>query len=1619
ITLVNPAAGEIAVGPHSTITLSVDRDALDPGWYEDVVVLEASGAGYQLDVPIRMRVPAFLLEPDLIEFGAIDTATSQILNVRNVNDDTIVWSAATALDAPWLSVDAVGPQETPQDGVSAVSVTANPEGVAPGDYEGLITITQGTDEGAVRVTMTVPAPPRLTVSPTTLNFGSVGTDKLVAIWNSGIGAVDWAIDAGAFPGWLTVSHSEGVVPDAQNATHAVLVSVNRRGLPSPSSHQHNILVTATDQDGNVLAPRTIRVSMTVAAAPVLTVAADPPRWDANANPLLDLGTEIATGLFTIANTGTGSLNWTVDPSEFPAWLSMRPPHQGSLTAADAPAQLAIEVDRTGLSSGNHSHEIVVDSNGGVATLRIVITVPAPILSASPAMLDFGEDSTSNTLTITNSGGDRLMWTVTIPNDTAWLAFDTLEGSALAGSHNLIRVTVNRASLPPGEYAATVLIASNGGNIDYTVAMSVPGPRILVTPSPLIFGPLETRKPLTVRNLGDTAQTLVWSIDNGYPHWLSFDMEQNVTTTDPNVVQVSVNRRGLSESGYEGRIRFSSNGGDATVNVTLEVPPFDLLPSALELGSRDNAGTIQVENHGNTPLEWAATVEWAQWTTPAVLDWFELATSPSVLDSLSRGSLTLTVLTRAGLEAGWQEGPVTVRNTATGYEQTLSVRIRVPGFSIEEPRTIDLGVLTDPAAAAFAITNNGDAPLPWTATVSPGAPWLTLNTYAGEVEHVENVTLSADPTGLDPGDYQGEIDVVSGEDSDTVVVAITVPAPPTLAAAPQGMDFGAISTQKLLAIWNAGIGEVTWSIDADEFEPWLSVTGPTTSTVSGEQTDSVTLRINRDGLAPARYTHSFDITAQDGDGNPLTPVTISVAMTVVGVPAIEVNTGYVDQFGRPYMNFGTDLIEATVEIRNTGTGPLIWSISTTGAPPWLTAISPSQGTIVPGNRQRVTVSINRTGQDFGGYDHTISISSNDLLNRFVEVNIQMQVSRQPRIGVSTSSVQITQYENSAAIAVANLGDPASTLDFVISGNTNWLYFYPATGRSIGTALTLKDWQEVSLSIDRSKLDPGSTASTARLDIHAFRIDAEGRRVLLDDTVPPQSLTVSVVAAPLSIEVAAAYTRRPSILRFPMLLRNVRYRALPLPEAQLESFAPGFTVFEKDVPLELTETNQFLSSGSQLRTNVVILLDYSGSMYEAAQDIDEDPAFTAYEATHPGRPLDKLQALYEYYIGNLITELPDNYRVAILEFHDRSYSILPRPHVVYRFTSNKATLLAQLQSLEIEDHGATELLPELNSAAEFLANADFPYVPWEQPEQSAYYSVFDSAEVSALICISDGRLTTPPGKVKDTLDYLADRRVRLFAIGWGRDVNHEPLTRIATGTGGHYYPTAMKIGLDDEGQPLVDESGNIVLTPTTEELADYCFTEADACDLSIARDLQAQIVFSYISLNEEPSVRTRISVALDDPNDDFGECGINDMGTIFADFEQRIDFSAFYGDVRLGQISMLTDGIQPDDTAQLHVRTDYIPRNIHEFQFELSSQRPFTLTRPTDDQQSLIWNWRTYYWDYVADAWSAPDPPQPMDSMVNPDTTLESVLVRFESRDEEPLRYGAFGRLFRADFAAISD
>jgi hypothetical protein len=164
---------------------------------------------------------------------------------------------------------------SPASGTNAgtITATASITGLAAGTYTTDVTVTASGATGSpktIPVTLTVdpPAPPALSVSPTTLAFsatqgGANPAAKTVAVTNTGGGTLD--VTASDDAAWLAVTPASGTAPATLTVTPSIA------GLAS-GTYTATVTVTATTT-GATGSPKTIAVTLTVSPAVTALVGA--------------------------------------------------------------------------------------------------------------------------------------------------------------------------------------------------------------------------------------------------------------------------------------------------------------------------------------------------------------------------------------------------------------------------------------------------------------------------------------------------------------------------------------------------------------------------------------------------------------------------------------------------------------------------------------------------------------------------------------------------------------------------------------------------------------------------------------------------------------------------------------------------------------------------------------------------------------------------------------------------------------------------------------------------------------------------------------------------------------------------------------------------------------------------------------------------------------------------------------------------------------------------------------------------------------------------------------------------------------------------------------------------
>jgi hypothetical protein len=604
--------------------------------------------------PAVSVVPAIGTSPASLSFAAQQGGSNpaaQTLTISNIGGGTLSWTASDS--AVWMSLSS-----SAGTGAGSVSVSVATGALTSGSYSGTVMLSAtGASPVIVPVSFTVttaPVAPAIGASPTSFSFtaqaGSNPATQTLTISNTGGGALNWTASDNA--AWLTLSTASGT------GNGSTTLTVNTATLTTGS---HNALVTVSAPGATSVS---IPVALTVTAAPVApAIGASPTSLSFTAQ---QGGANPATQALAISNTGGGTLTWTA--SDDAAWLSVAPASGTGNGSATVTALLGT------LTTGTHTGTITLSATGtSPVSVPVSLTVTAapvpPAIGASPTSLTFaatqgGSNPANQTLTISNTGGGTLTWSVS--DSAAWLTASPSSGSG----NGAVTMTVATGTLTAGSYSGTITIAATGATsvtIPVTFAVVAP-PAIGMSPSSLSFTAQQgagnpVAQTLNISNTG--GGTLSWSATPDTT-WLAASPS---SATGNGTVSVCVTTGILTAGSYTGNITLSATGASSrTVPVTFTItaaPSISLSPTSLTYtatqgGSNPANQTVTLTNTGGV----------ANWAVSDNASW--LSVSPTSGNNSS--TLTATVNT-TGLTAGAYTGTITV--SATGAtSRTVAVTLTV-------------------------------------------------------------------------------------------------------------------------------------------------------------------------------------------------------------------------------------------------------------------------------------------------------------------------------------------------------------------------------------------------------------------------------------------------------------------------------------------------------------------------------------------------------------------------------------------------------------------------------------------------------------------------------------------------------------------------------------------------------------------------------------------------------------------------------------------------------------------------------------------------------------------------------------------------------------------------------
>ncbi|MBT7270560.1 MAG: hypothetical protein HN829_06705, partial [Candidatus Marinimicrobia bacterium] len=276
-------------------------------------------------------------------------------------------------------------------------------------------------------------------------------------------------------------------------------------------------------------------------------------------------------------------------------------------------------------------------------------------------------------------------------------------------------------VPEGEYTLTAshpsyeaktttvqVIADRSVTVD--LQLTSLGPELTVSEDALNFGTDTDNLTFHIQNTG--IGTMNWTLTKNQT-WLTVSPTSGTTTTETDIVNVSVNRSDYSPGNYTDVISLSSDANAKSISVIMTIanttgPQISVSPASFDFGSSQTEQSFDINNTGIGSLSWNAS---------SSNNWISIETTSGTI-STEPGYTNISV-NRADLSAGTYSGSISF--TSNGGNQTVSVTVSVEEANLSiSPTTLDFG--NSSSELEIYISNNGSSTVQW--QITPTANWIS-------------------------------------------------------------------------------------------------------------------------------------------------------------------------------------------------------------------------------------------------------------------------------------------------------------------------------------------------------------------------------------------------------------------------------------------------------------------------------------------------------------------------------------------------------------------------------------------------------------------------------------------------------------------------------------------------------------------------------------------------------------------------------------------------------------------------------------------------------------------------------------------------------------------------------
>ena len=955
------------------------------------------------------------VNPKSLDFGY--TITSMTFSITNKSNDMLNWVAKENPSESWLLLDDKSNGSLKVGESTSIQVKIDRATLSKGIHYGQIMIASGSEVQFVDIIVRTgdpPVSPKLEVDRHVLDFNTSLDSLTFYIKNQGINLLSWSASKSKDKNWIvSISPASGSL-SSMNETEVVVV-VDRSRL-SAGRYYGNIALNSNGGNDN------IEVELIIGALPD-TIRANvggrkyidsrgnvwlsdrpyhPGAWGHVRGHLYNVSDNILnteddklyqTELFWLDDYkfDLPNGNYTVilyfaelyynyaGGRVFDVYIENKLVLSQFDIFSTAGFQTATSRFFSGIQVTDGQLDVHfkhIKAHAKLSAIEVIReNVDHPLLAISSSQLDFGRDKTSLSLKIINYGKSRLTWVEKEDVKKDWIVSIYPESGSLAeGESAIVNVKINRTGLADGVYTGSLLINSNGGIRKINLSVFVGKIKALYRVN---AGGDENY----IDNNGN-----IWEKDKlfssgswGYIGGHSYSTSRNIDNTDNDI---------LYQSEHWGMSAYRFSVPNGTYYVALHFA--EIYYHAIH----KRIFNVKIEG-ANVISDYDIYAEVGNYK--ATTKMFKTVVKDNIIDIVFSANID-----EAKISA--------IEILAIQNEPSLSL----------SPTSLDFGPAIN--LKKFTIKNIGAKILNWSASLNMSNPCkISINPSFGSLNPGDScqVVLTIDRTMLNPGNYSGDIHIISSEGDQDVRISII-----------EGQESQYIKRINVGGNSYTDHQGVVWSAD-QEYKPggWgyvggynFSISDPISNTEDDKlyQTERFAIQDYRIDVPNGNYDITFyfaeiyynyiggrvfsiyiekklvlkdyDIYANVGFRNATSKCfrsihvidgRIDISFTQKAahakLSAIEIRSSGsqkpVISITPTTLDFGSSMKELNFTVKNIGGNTLSWHAEKSSGENWITLINPNNGVLNSGESKTVTIRVNRKGIAIGAYSGTVSITSN--------------------------------------------------------------------------------------------------------------------------------------------------------------------------------------------------------------------------------------------------------------------------------------------------------------------------------------------------------------------------------------------------------------------------------------------------------------------------------------------------------------------------------------------------------------------------------------------------------------------------------------------------------------------